>query len=82
MDLLARQAEFGGRSWTNIVPNRNDVGANGCGRNLTPFLRRVIFIGQPPFGGGLDLQRVGLRAVRLGDRLNSVSSGCNYFVCI
>ncbi|GLI93595.1 hypothetical protein [Methylocystis echinoides] len=34
--------------------------------NLSPLLRRVVFVSQPPLGEGLDLQRVRLNPVRRG----------------
>jgi hypothetical protein len=50
VDLLAGDAQFGGSGWSNIVLLGNDVGALRSGRNLTPLLSRIIFIGQLALG--------------------------------
>jgi hypothetical protein len=65
VDFLAGQADVGGGS---SVPDGNGAipAAFSCD-DLAPFLRGVVFVGQPALGAGFDLKGVGLRAKGCGD---------------
>lgn len=60
MDLLAGEAEVGdGRS---IVPLGNIAHTVAARRlNLTSFLRRIVFVGEPALGIRFDFDSVGRR---------------------
>ena len=42
-----------------MIPQRRAISAT---RNLAPFLRRIVFVGEAALGAGFDFQCVSLRA--------------------
>ena len=47
VDLLAGQAEVGDGGGSNLVPLRNEVCAGAGLPDFPPFLRRIVFVGEP-----------------------------------
>ncbi|WP_180980714.1 hypothetical protein [Sinorhizobium sp. M4_45] len=62
MNILARKTHVGGGRWA--FPCRTPKFSVFRPRHLATLLRRVVFVGEPPFGDGLDFQRVGWGAMR------------------
>lgn len=75
VDVLPRQANVGGGGWL-IVPFRNDTWLSDL-RDLAPFLRGVVLVGEAALGRRLDLKR-GLgglwkdRALRWRDLIRAI----------
>lgn len=82
VNFFPAQANVCGSCGFNVPIRNLEISSAAVTRDLPPLLGGIIFVCEAALCRRLDFQRVGLRAVRLGDRLNSVSSGCNYFVCI
>lgn len=57
------QADVGNR-WC-LFPTRSYTAKIFALADFAPFLRRIIFIGEPPLGETLNFEGVSLRAVRL-----------------
>jgi hypothetical protein len=56
VDVLAGEAEIGGCGPHVLIWNMRRV--SPLTRNFSPFLRRVVFVGQPALGQGLDFEGV------------------------
>ena len=64
VNVLAGEADVRCGSGANIVLFGNDVGSHRTGGNLTTLLRGVVFIRKTALRLCLDLQRIGLSAIR------------------
>lgn len=60
MDFVSTEAEVGGGSGLARVVDTNARKVVAKLRDFPPFLRRIVFIGQPDLGTGFDHRRISL----------------------
>ena len=68
VDLVAAQSEIG-RGGFNVAVSNLEISPAAVASHLAPRLRGIVFVGQATLGAGLDLQRMGLRAMRRRDEI-------------